>query len=191
MGDQLTTKSPIEFKVYYDTTGNFITKIYLQIAIAKSTSILLIFIRSWNSILVVDSSIAKLRKVNTSEHKIINVLSMYKAAIARTRQLTSPPIWRKCWKNRPQALVLPYYHPRYKSGNVLFTSGIHSWCVWTHWIMQFKPIHQMYIPPEVFFSHRKGDQKRWRNTGIEQIIQPICSHLGQEKETQRKHEGKG
>ena len=46
MGDQLTTKSPIEFKVYYDTTGNFITKIYLQIAIAKSTSILLIFIRS-------------------------------------------------------------------------------------------------------------------------------------------------
>ena len=46
MGDQLPAKSPIEFGVYSYTTGNFITKICLQIANAKSTSIILIFITS-------------------------------------------------------------------------------------------------------------------------------------------------
>ena len=179
MGDQLPTKSLIEFWVYSYTTGNFITKICLQIANAKSTSIILIYITSWNSVLVVDSSLAKLRKVNyqwAQNHQcVVHVWGCHSEDPAAHVPAHMKEGLEESATNSCPALLSPSLQIRQCP---LFTSGIYSWCVWTHWIMQFKPIHKMYIPPEVFFGNSTGDQKRWRNTGIEQIIQPICSHPG-------------
>lgn len=168
IGDQLPTKVPFSWRFPLIPQEISSQKSVSKLLVQRSTSEWLIFVTTWNSLLVVESPIAKIRKEGkyqwAQNHQcVVHVWGCHSEdpaahVLAHMKEVLEESATSSC-----PALLSPLLQIRQC---LLFTSAIYSWCACTHWIIQFKPTHQMYIPPEVLCSYTKRDHTRWRNTGI-------------------------